>query len=205
MGIQEEYAAIAQGMKNGTLPPLGEDTKPHLWVTDRFANSSLSTSGPGLAPGFGEQFNARLRSSTAYSFGNCSRKDAAKVYVSQELSKGEDISPGPLAYKIPTNMGPDGAAKTVVERSPMILFGTDIKNSAELRELKACGVFEGTTVAGELRQRRRGGVNAPWNRAPMTAAPMSASSNAPHCCLAPARLCCFSHLVVVSLGSCVCR
>lgn len=154
MGIQEEYAAIAEGMRNGTLPPAGEDTKPHLWVSDRFTNSMMSTSGPGLAPGFGEQFDASIRSSIAYSFGNCSRKDAAKVYVSQELSKGEDISPGPLAYKIPTNMGPEGAAKTVVQRSPMVLFGTDIKNSADLRELKATGVCEGTSVAGELKKIR---------------------------------------------------
>ena len=151
MGIIEEYSAIAEGMRNGSLPPAGEDHSPPLWISKRFANSQLSTSGPGLAPGFGEQFDASLRSSVSYSFGNCSRKDATKVYVSRELSKGEDISPGPLAYKIPTNMGPDGSAKTVVNRSPMVLFGTDIKNSAELRELKASGVYEGTSVAGDLK------------------------------------------------------
>ena len=155
MGIQDEYAAIAEGMRNGTLPPASEDIQPPLWITKRFANSALSTATPGdLAPGFGEQFDATIRSSVAYSFGNCSRKDAAKVYVSQELSKGEDISPGPLAYKIPTNMGPDGSAKTVVERSAMCQFGTDFKNSAELRELKASGVYEGTSVAGDLKQIR---------------------------------------------------
>lgn len=154
MGIQEEYAAIAEGMRSGTLPPAGEDPKPPLWISQRFANSSLSTSGPGLAPGFGEQFDATIRTSIAYSFGNCSRKDAAKVYVSQELSKGEDISPGPLAYKIPTNMGPDGAAKTVSQRAAMCQFGTDKNNSADLRELKAQGVFEGTSVAGDLKKIR---------------------------------------------------
>ena len=154
MGIQDEYAAIAEGMRNGTLPPASEDPKPELWIKDRFSNSSFSTAGPGLSPGFGEQFNASIRSSTFYSFGNCSRKDASKVYVSRELSKGEDISPGPLAYKIPTNMGPDGSAKTVVMRMPMCQFGTDYKNSADLRELKASGVFEGTTVAGDLKKIR---------------------------------------------------
>jgi hypothetical protein len=76
------------------------------------------------------------------------------VYVSRDLSKGEDISPGPLAYKLPTNMGPDGAAKTVVVRAPTISFGSDVKNSADLRELKAGGVFEGTTVASELKSIR---------------------------------------------------
>ena len=151
MGIIEEYSAIAEGMRNGSLPPAGEDHSPPLWISKRFANSQLSTSGPGLAPGFGEQFDASLRSSVSYSFGNCSRKDATKVYVSRELSKGEDISPGPLAYKIPTNMGPDGSAKTVVIRAPMCQFGTDLKNSAELRELKASGVYEGTSVAGDLK------------------------------------------------------
>ena len=48
-------------------------------------------------------------------------------------------------------MGPEGAAKTVVERSPLCLFGSDPKHSADLRELKACGVYEGTSVAGELK------------------------------------------------------
>ena len=49
---------------------------------------------------------------------------------------------------------PDGAAKTVVERAPMCQFGTDLKNSADLREYKACGIHEGTVVAGELRSIR---------------------------------------------------
>lgn len=151
MGIQDEYAAIAEGMRNGTLTPAGDDLPLANPVKDRFANSYLSTAGPGLAPGFGEQFHSRIKSSTAYSFGNCSRKDATKVYVSKELSLGESISPGPLAYKLPTNMGPDGAAKTVSTRAPMCQFGGDFKNSAELREYKACGIHEGTTVAGELR------------------------------------------------------
>ena len=155
MGIQEEYAAIAEGMRNGTLPPAGEDPRPELWIASRYRNSFLSTSSPGqLSPGFGEQFHANIRSSTAYSFGNCARSDAAKGYVSQELSKGEDISPGPLAYKIPTNMGPDGAAKTVSIKAPMVLFGSDPKETTDLRELKACGVFEGTTVAGDLKKIR---------------------------------------------------
>jgi hypothetical protein len=151
MGIQDEYAAIAMGMRLGTLPPAGNDQPPPNWISERFANSYLSTSGPGLAPGFGEQFNSTIRSSTSYSFGNCSRKDATKVFVSRELSKGESITPGPLAYTIPTNLGPNGAAKTVSSRAPLCYFGTDLKSSADLRELKACGVFEGTTVAGDLK------------------------------------------------------
>lgn len=146
----EEYAAIAEGMRNGTLPPAGEDVKPEVWMDKRYSNDPKSTAGPHLAPGFGEQYNARMRSSIFYSFGDCSRKDSNKVYISKEINQGEDISPGPLAYKLPTNMGPDGAAKTVVTRSPMCQFGTDLKNSADLRELKASGVFEGTSVATEL-------------------------------------------------------
>ena len=151
MGIQAEYAAISEGMRNGTLTPAGDDKPPASWISDRFRNSYLSTSGPGLAPGFGEQFHSDIKSSIAFSFGNCSRNDATKVYVSRELTLGESISPGPLAYKIPTNIGPDGAAKSVAMRAPMVQFGTDLKNSAELRELKACGIHEGTTVAADLR------------------------------------------------------
>ena len=103
------------------------------------------------APGFAEQFDSSIRSSTAYSFGNCSRRDAGKIYVSKELTPGESIGPGPLAYKIPTNMGPDGAAKTVSTRASMCMFGSDVKDSADLRDYKSCGIFEGTAVAKELR------------------------------------------------------
>lgn len=154
MGIQEEYAAIAVGMRNGTLPPAGEDKPLETWITKRFTNSYLSTSGPGLAPGFGEQYDAKIRSSTAYSFGNCSRKDATKVFVSKELARKEDISPGPLGYKLPTSIGPNGAAKTVATRSPTFLFGTDTVDSANLRELKASGIYEGTSVAVDLKTLR---------------------------------------------------
>jgi len=151
---QEEYAAIAEGMRNGTLPPAGEDVPAPDWIGSRFANSHLSTAGPGLAPGFGEQYDTKIRSSVAYSFGNCSRKDATKVYVSRELSKGESISLGPFAYKIGTSIGPNGTAKSVFARAPMAQFGLDQKDSATLRELKASGVFEGTTVATDLKSIR---------------------------------------------------
>ena len=154
MGIQEEYAAIATGMRQGTLPPAPEDTAPPPWISTRFSSSYLSTSGPGLAPGFGEQYVSGIRSSTAYSFGNCSRKDATKVFISQELAANPAISPGPLAYTLPTNVGPNGAAKTVSTKYPSAFFATDSRGSADLRELKACGVFEGTTVAGDLKRIR---------------------------------------------------
>ena len=150
--IQQEYAAIAEGIRNGTLPAAGADHNPPLWIEERFSSSGLYTGcREALQPGFGEQFNASIKSSTAYSFGNCSRKDAAKVFVSKELQATPDLGPGPLGYKIPTNMGPDGAAKTVSSKAPLYGFGTDPTYSAELREFKACGVYEGTTVARDLK------------------------------------------------------
>ena len=96
MNTASEYAAIAEGMRLGTLKPAQPDVPPPAWISERFANSFLSTAGPGLAPGFGEQFDSKLGSSIAYSFGNCSRKDAKNVYISKEISKGEDLGPGPV-------------------------------------------------------------------------------------------------------------
>ena len=153
----DEYAIIAEGMRKGTLKPLAHEPPMDTWVNKRFSSSFRAGNGSertgilGVSPGFGEQFNASIKSSTAYSFGNCSRKDAAKVFVSKELQATPDLGPGPLGYKIPTNMGPDGAAKTVSSKAPLYGFGTDPTYSAELREFKACGVYEGTTVARDLK------------------------------------------------------
>lgn len=151
--MQDEYATLAQGMRLGTLKVAAEEPPMVTWISQRFTHSHMSTHGPGLAPGFGEQVDSAIRSSVAYSFGHCSRKDATKVYVSKEISKGENIGPGPvgatprlaaiprmlrrltcaagmrlaaqLAYKIPTSIGPKGTATTVSGRAPLYGFGTD--------------------------------------------------------------------------------
>jgi len=143
--MQDEYATLAQGMRLGTLKVAADEPPMVTWMSQRFTHSHMSTHGPGLAPGFGEQVDSVLRSSVAYSFGHCSRKDATKVYVSKEISKGENIGPGPLAYKIPTSIGPKGTATTVSGRAPLYGFGTDPidslhRTSTELRELKASGL-----------------------------------------------------------------
>ena len=162
--MQSEYAAIAEGMRKGTLPPAGPDTPASDWINHRFANSHLSTSGRSrppvdlkcLAPGFGEQFDSALHSSISYSFGHCSRKQAAEhVYISEELCQHvETLGRGPPSYKIPSNMGPDGACKTVSTRAPTFRFGSDVKHSVDLREYKSAGICDGTHVATGLRQIR---------------------------------------------------
>uniref|UniRef100_A0A7S2MDR7 Uncharacterized protein n=1 Tax=Haptolina brevifila TaxID=156173 RepID=A0A7S2MDR7_9EUKA len=143
--LQDEYAALAEGMRLGTLKPAADEPQMVTWIDKRYSNSHMSTHGPGLMPGFGEQVDSTLRTSIAYSFGNCNRKTAEKVFVSREISKGESISPGPLAYKIPTSIGPKGTAMTVSGRSPLYEFGHDPYDSlhrqtGELRELKARNV-----------------------------------------------------------------
>ena len=104
-------------------------------VKERFANSYLSTAGPGLALEFGEQFHSSIKSSTAYSFGNCSRKDAARSTSKELSSASPSPAHSPTRYD---NMG-GRSGQTVVERAPMCQFGTD-KNGADLREYKATGI-----------------------------------------------------------------
>lgn len=159
MGLQDEYAVIAEAMRLGTLKPAAPAPIPDTWVDTRFSSSYKAGNGTericGLAPGLGEQFDAALRSSIAYSFGNCSRNDAKMVYISKEISQTKDVTPAPLAYNIPTAIGPRGTAKTVSSRSPTFVFGTDPldplhRQTGELRELKASGV----DVSKELTQVR---------------------------------------------------
>ena len=149
MGVFEEYAIIANGMKNGTLKPAAPEPPLVTWVETRFSSSFKAGNGTericGIAPGFGEQFDAALRSSIAYSFGNCSRNDAKMVYISKEISQTKDVTPSPQAYAIPSAMGPRGSARTVSTRSPTFVFGSDPTDSlhrqtGELRELKSSGV-----------------------------------------------------------------
>ena len=111
MNTATEYAAIAEGMRLGTLKPAQPDIPPPAWISERFANSYMSTAGPGLAPGFGEQFDSKLGSSIAFSFGNCSRKDAKNVYISKEISKGEDLGPGPVSSTLARTSHPGSKTK----------------------------------------------------------------------------------------------
>ena len=136
MGLQDEYAAIAQGMRLGTLRPAPDDKPPDTWICDRFSNSPIS------ANSFGEQYNSQMLSSCAFSFGNCSRSDAKRVYASRELSKasGETtFSPGPQMYDLPVSIGPKSGQHhlSTMGRSRNTVFGTDSRDSAENRERKA--------------------------------------------------------------------
>jgi len=148
MGLQEEYAVIAEGMRHGTLKPTEHEAPLDTWVNTRFTNSYKSGNGSerlGLAPGMGEQFDSALRSSIAYSFGNCSRNDSKLVFLSKEIMTSKDVTPAPLAYNIATAIGPKGIARTIVGRSPTFVFGTDPtdhlhRQTGELRELKSQGI-----------------------------------------------------------------
>ena len=137
MGLQDEYAAIAEGMALGTLKPAPVDKAPDTWIMARYSN------GPS-GSGFGEVYDSRIASSCAFSMGKCSRNEAKKIFHSKELAKADagQVSPGPQAYEIRSCMGASGYQLylSTLGRPPNTVFGTDQRNSAELRELKSMGI-----------------------------------------------------------------
>ena len=128
MGLQDEYAAIAEGMRLGTLKPARHPEPPKTWMDKRYTHSHMSTHGPGLAPGFGEQVDSALKSSVAYSFGNFSRKDGHMIFISKELSKGESISPGPVR----SSAGPAGTWLLSLQSSRFPNFNLALCSSCSL-------------------------------------------------------------------------
>ena len=77
--LRQDYLQIAEGVKNGSLRPLEPAAQPVLWnqTNQRFSNHPLNMCS---SMSFGEPFDARMRTSASYSFGNCSRNDAKLVY-----------------------------------------------------------------------------------------------------------------------------
>lgn len=130
MGLQDEYAVIAQGMRNGTLKERPPDEAPKLWTSKRFSNSISH-----------ESFNSREESSRAFSFGLCTLDTSRKVYISEEMARGTvgAISPGPLAYSLRGSFGPKSAqfSESTASHAPNAHFGTDLRHSAAVREAKA--------------------------------------------------------------------
>ena len=91
LGIQEEYAVIAQGMRNGTLKEPPPEKPPKLWIENRFA----AVKGDGYNS-FCEHYNSRELSSNAFSFGLCTLQDSMKVSVPNDMTNGmTNDSPGP--------------------------------------------------------------------------------------------------------------
>eukprot|EP00966_Prymnesium_polylepis_P304194 7027785-Prymnesium_polylepis.1 len=92
-GIQEEYAVIAQGMRNGTLKEPPAEKPKELWIAKRFA----VVKGDGY-DSFCEHYNSKEMSSSAYSFGLCTLSDSKKVSVPKDMANGlTNDSPGPQA------------------------------------------------------------------------------------------------------------
>ena len=82
----------------------------------------------------GPQVNSKKKSPPAYGFGSGTREQQAKVFVSQEHAAlaGTPDSPGPAVYSHRASVGPqvDGAK----ESSPLWMFGTERRFSAQERE-----------------------------------------------------------------------
>jgi len=138
LGIQDEYALIAQGMRNGTLKEPPAEKPPELWISKRFSSSKGESYN-----GFCEQFDSRAESSKSYSFGLCTLADSLRVSVPKDMSNGmTDDSPGPQMYNIKGTFGKSSAqfSESTARRGPNTQFGTDLRHSADVRELKSRGV-----------------------------------------------------------------
>lgn len=135
-GLVDEYAAIAEGMRNGTLRPRPPQPPMQLWTSQRF--SATAPPDAGAENSFCEQFNSMKRSGASYSFGNCTLKDSLKVSVGRDMATAVSISPGPLTYTLKGTFGPHSAAlvESDAPRPPVANFGTDLRASADIRELK---------------------------------------------------------------------
>jgi len=133
-----------------------------LWnqTNQRFSNHPLNMCS---SMSFGEPFDARMRTSASYSFGNCSRNDAKLVYDQarrrsparrlhrvppQEIQKcAVGVTPGPQApYAIKGFFGPK--PPVTHEKAPSAFMGTDARDSAELREMKAQDLFPPVVIHG---------------------------------------------------------
>ena len=91
LGIQDEYAVIAQGMRNGTLKEPSPEKPPVLWIEKRFK----AVKGDAV-DSFCEQYNSREKSSNSFSFGRCTLQDSMKVSVPKDMTNGmSNDSPGP--------------------------------------------------------------------------------------------------------------
>ena len=137
----QEYEQILAGVRNGTLAPQPTPPPPvpKMVQAKRFSHSH----GAGS---FCEQFNSKKWSPIGYSFGNFHRSDASLVFISKELSKGEaGISPGPAQYTIKGTIGKGTSKDARTRHASSAIFGTDARDSAEKRELKAKALFGGGT------------------------------------------------------------
>lgn len=91
MGLQEEYATIRDGIKNGSLKMPPREKPRELWTSRRFAANK-----DGVYSSMGEHYDARESSSISYSFGKCTLKDSMKVSIPNDMKNGmTSDSPGP--------------------------------------------------------------------------------------------------------------
>ena len=138
MGLQDEYAIIAQGMRAGTLKQKAPEEPPELWISKRFSGTADDS-----VNSFCEQYDSRKETSQAFSFGLCTLDVSKKVSVSREMAHScvGTISPGPLAYSLRGTFGPKSAqhSEASAHHARSTLFGTELRHSQEVREAKARG------------------------------------------------------------------
>ena len=160
--LRMDYIQIAEGVKNGTLKPLPPPETPETWCAARWqrphGRGPLSapprrdarrnvtnhrfSSNPLTSASFGEPFNARQAKQPSYGFGTCSRNDAKLVFIKEVANGQAGVSPGPAAYGAKGFFGPvrNHPIPTVLSthvKCPMPFMGTDPRDSAEQREMKA--------------------------------------------------------------------
>ncbi|KAL1493494.1 hypothetical protein AB1Y20_017199 [Prymnesium parvum] len=137
MGLREEYATIKQARRDGTLKPAPPPPPPKLWVASRFARDKDAPYSS-----LGERYNSREPSTIAYSFGHCTLEASLKASIPKHTSNGMTVvSPGPQAYTLKGTFGPRSAQfhESKARRGPSPGFGTDLRQSDLLRDLKSRG------------------------------------------------------------------
>ena len=140
----KEYEEILAGVRNGTLAPQPTPPPPvpKMVQAKRFSHSH----GAGS---FCEQFNSKKWSPIGYSFGNFHRSDAALVFISKELSKGEaGISPGAHAAATST------ATATIVTASSAFRRARAVHDQDDDRAGRLQGCAQPAGADDRLRHRR---------------------------------------------------
>jgi len=147
MGVPDDYATIAQGVRESTLKEPLPEPKLELHIQKRFSKGEAR----GAWNSFSEQFDSTRSSSLMYSFGNCTLTDSKKHSMSREMatSMAEGRSPGPAGYTLKGSVGPKSAQhiESSARHATSCHFLSEFRDSADVRERKARGEPNDAAIA----------------------------------------------------------
>ena len=126
--LVQEYLELAAAYDAGTLKEPPQRGERHMPEPVEHMSS------------FGPQRDSRFSAEPNYSFSKCLRETQEKVFISKECSKSQpgNNSQG-CVYNIKGTFGKTGAWKSEsnIARARCTVFGTDLRDSQDMRELKA--------------------------------------------------------------------